>query len=249
MILETEKTINTANTHLIRLNKYLKDMNICSRRKADDFIIKGFIKVNNIVITELGYKVDPNVDKIEISPELAQEKAKFRYILLNKPKGYVCSKSTIDGKTIFELLPKINDLTYAGRLDKDSHGLLILSNDGKFVYNIAGCEFKLEKEYIVRVNKPLTLDYLDMQSNGSIKLDGKQVRRAQVEAIDNTTYKIILTEGINRQIRRMAENQGYKVLDLERVRISHIKTNSLKTGKWRNLTTEEISSILEKNLH
>ena len=240
---EIIKTEDINNQNLIRLNKYLKDMNICSRRKADDFIAKGYVKVNGVVVSELGYKIDPMVDNVEILPELINEKEQFTYILLNKPIGYVCSKSGIDGKSIFELLPKIKDITYSGRLDKDSQGLLILSNDGKFVYRVSGSEFKLEKEYIVRVDKPLTANFLEMQRNGSIKLDSKRVRPAKVTQINETTYKIILTEGINRQIRRMALNQGYKVINLTRVRIGHIQDKFLKIGMWRNLTKEEILAI------
>ncbi|HMT03096.1 MAG TPA: pseudouridine synthase [Burkholderiales bacterium] len=227
----------------IRLNKYLKDLGICSRRKADEFIEKGYIKVNDVLITELGFQIDPQIDKIEVLPELYQEKSQFRYILLNKPIGYVCSKSKADGKSIFELLPKIEGLTYAGRLDKDSHGLILLSNDGKFVYSIAGTEFEKEKEYIVRVNKPITTEYLLKQSNGSIVIDDILVKPAIVKFISKFVYKIILTQGMNRQIRKMAESLNYKVLDLERTRIDNIIDKNLPLGKWRDLTNEEIKKI------
>lgn len=227
----------------IRLNKYLKDLGICSRRKADEFIEKGYIKVNDVLISELGFQIDPQIDKVEVLPELYQEKSQFRYILLNKPMGYVCSKSKTDGKSIFELLPKIEGLTYAGRLDKDSHGLILLSNDGKFVYSIAGTEFEKEKEYIVRVDKPLTPEYLLKQSNGSIVIDNVLVKPAIVKFISKFVYKIILTQGINRQIRKMAESLNYKVLDLERIRIDNIIDKNLPLGKWRDLTNEEIKKI------
>ncbi len=228
----------------IRLNKYLKDIGICSRRKADEFIEKGYIKVNDVLITELGFQVDPKIDKIEVLPELYQEKSQFRYILLNKPIGYVCSKSKTDGKSIFELLPKIGGLTYAGRLDKDSHGLILLSNDGKFVYSIAGTEFEKEKEYIVRVDKPITPEYLLKQSNGSIAIDNILVKPAIVKFISKFVYKIILTQGMNRQIRKMAESLNYKVLDLERIRIDNIIDKNLPLGKWRDLTNEEIKKLI-----
>ena len=229
-----------------RLNKYLKDNDICSRRKADEFIAKGYVKLNGKVVTELGLKVDPAVDKVEILPELNEEKAQFRYILLNKPKGFVCSKSNIDGKPIFDLLPKIKDLTYAGRLDKDSHGLVILSNDGKFVYKVFGAEFAKEKEYIVRVNRPVTEEYLATQANGSIMLDGKQLKLASVKQIGSNVYKIILTEGVNRQIRRMAEVCDYRVVDLKRIRIDNVNDKNLETGQWRDLSSAEIQKIMAK---
>lgn len=229
---------------LVRLNKYLKDMNICSRRKADDFIAKGYIKVNGLVVNELGYKLNPAIDKVEVSGDVYEEKQQFRYIVLNKPKGYVCSNSDIDGKTIFELLPKIKDLSYAGRLDKESHGLVILSNDGRFVYKTFGAEFAKEKEYIVRVNKPVTDEYLDRQTNGSIMLDGKLLRPTKVRQIGANVYKMILTEGIKRQIRRMAEICGYNIIDLKRIRIANITDKDLAPGKWRNLTKDEVKQLM-----
>lgn len=228
---------------LVRLNKYLKDMDICSRRKADDFISKGYIKINSQIITELGYKVDPEKDIIEIMPQLRQEKSEFKYIVLNKPKGYVCSKSDKDGLNIFQLLPKVEGLTYAGRLDKDSRGILLLSNDGCFIYRVSGREFECEKEYIVRVDKPITQNFLECIGNGSIVLDGKRVRQAKVRQVNELVFGIVLTEGINRQVRRMAENQGYRVLDLERVRIGSIRDRTLSKGQWRYLTKTEILSI------
>lgn len=231
---------------LVRLNKYLKDQDICSRRKADDFITKGYIKVNGVVITELGYKLNPVIDKVEILPELAEEKQQFRYLVLNKPKGYVCSKSRADGKPIFELLPKIKELTYAGRLDKDSHGLVILSNDGKFVYKVFGAEFAKEKEYIVRVNRPLTKEYLETQANGSIILDEKRLKPAQVRQIGSHVYKIILNEGVNRQLRRMAEFCDYKVTDLKRIRIDKVSDAGLEVGAWRDLSASEIKHIMSR---
>ena len=231
---------------LVRLNKYLKDQDICSRRKADEFIAKGYIKVNGQIITELGFKLNPLLDKVELSPELTLEKQQFRYIVLNKPKGYVCSKNREDGKPIFDLLPVVKDLTYAGRLDKDSHGLVILSNDGKFVYKVFGAEFAKQKEYIVRVNKAVTAEYLAKQANGIIELDGKLLRPAQVKQIGTHAYKITLTEGVNRQLRRMAEVCDYRVVDLKRIRIDNIGDRGLETGEWRELTAGEIKQVMAK---
>lgn len=228
---------------LVRLNKYLKDQDICSRRKADEFIEQGYVLVNGVVVTELGTRVDPLKDIVTLSKKVEEVKQNFKYILLNKPSGYVCTRSDIDGRNIYELLPPIKNLSYAGRLDKDSHGLVILSDDGKFVYNVMGREFELEKEYIVRVNKPLTDNFLLQMSNGSIKLDGRQLKPAHVEQINDYVFKIVLTEGINRQIRRMAENQGYRVEDLKRVRIGQIDNKNLLIGEYRLLKIEEINSL------
>lgn len=228
---------------LVRLNKYLKDTGVCSRRMADEFIARGYILVNGQIITEMGYKVDPDLDTVELLEELNLAKAEYKYILFNKPCGYVCSRATIDGANVFELLPNIPKLAYAGRLDKDSSGLLILSNDGNFVYAVSGAEFAIEKSYLVRVNKPITDNYLRVQSNGSIKLDGKQLKPAKVSLIDDYTYKIALTQGVNRQIRRMAENQGYKVIKLHRYNIGTLNDSDLAIGDYRYLTQLEIKSF------
>ena len=229
---------------LVRLNKYLRDSGLCSRRKADEFIEKGYIKINGAVITDLGSKINPEIDKIEILDGAHQEKSQFRYILLNKPKGYVCSKNDEDGIPVFELVPQIDGLTYAGRLDKESHGLVILSNDGEFVYKVAGAEFGKEKEYLVRVKQELTADFIKNQSNGSLIIDGKQVKPAKVKQIGTHVYKIILTEGINRQIRKMAEAMGYNIIDLKRIRIDNITDKDMNSGEWREISADEINKIM-----
>ena len=234
------------NMELVRLNKYLKDLNICSRRKADEFIAKGYITINGQVISELGYKVNPAVDKVELSPQLQQEKQQFSYLLLNKPRGFVCSKNRDEGKLIFDLLPVVKDLTYAGRLDKESHGLVIVSNDGQFVYKVFGAEFAKEKEYIVRVDKAVTPEYLTRLANGSMVLDGRQLRPTTVKQLADNVYKITLTEGVNRQLRRMAEECDYRVIDLKRIRIDRITDYALNTGEWRKLTPQEIKQIMAK---
>ena len=230
---------------LIRLNKYLRDSGLCSRRKADEFIEAGYIQINGEIVTDLGVKLDPEIDKIEILNGAHEAKAKFRYILLNKPKGYVCSKNHEDGIPVFELIPQIDNITYAGRLDKESHGLVILSNDGEFVYRVAGAEFGKEKEYIVRVKQELTPDFIRNQANGSIILDGKQVKPAKIKQIGTHVYKITLNEGINRQIRKMAEAMGYNVIDLKRIRIDNITDDNLKPGQWREISTDEIKHIMK----
>jgi len=228
---------------LIRLNKYLKDSGLCSRRKADEFIAQGLIKVNGKIITELGFKINPQKDTVEILNQAKQIIQQFSYLILNKPIGYVCSKSTNDGENIFALLPEIDQLTYAGRLDKDSQGLIILSNDGKFVYKIAASEHHIEKEYLVRVNKPISDAYLQQQASGNIRLGGKAVRRAKVSWVNDYMYKIVLTEGMNRQVRRMAENQGYRVTELKRIRIGNINDNGLLPGEWRYLSSNEVRGL------
>ncbi len=227
---------------LIRLNKHLKDIGLCSRRKADEFIANGFIKINGTVICELGYKINPLTDVVTVSDDAHQVIDKFVYIVLNKPIGYVCSRDKEEGDTIYDLLPNDmkDDLAYAGRLDKDSSGLVILSNNGKFVYSVFNKLEECEKEYLVTVNKPIHDEYLYQQSHGLIRLDGKAVRRAKVWQTGIKSYGMILTEGMNRQIRRMAENQGYVVTKLKRVRVGCVTDHGLDLGTWRFLTKEEI---------
>ena len=121
----------------VRLNKYLRDSGLCSRRKADEFIAKGFVSVDGEVVTDLGTKIDPLVNKVEISSDAEKETDSYRYILLYKPVDYITTKNEYEGKTVFDLVPNIENLTYSGRLDKDSEGLIILSNDGNFIYHVA----------------------------------------------------------------------------------------------------------------
>ena len=130
----------------VRLNKYLRDSGLCSRRKADEFIAKGFVSVDGEVVTDLGTKIDPLVNKVDISSDAEKEADSYRYILLYKPVDYITTKNEYEGKTVFDLVPKIENLTYSGRLDKDSEGLIILSNDGNFIYHVAIPDNEKEKE-------------------------------------------------------------------------------------------------------
>lgn len=226
----------------IRLNKYLKDKGLCSRRKADEFIEKGYITVNGEVVTELGKRIDDEKDIVAVSQEAYKEKKEFRYILLYKPQGYVTTKSEGEGKNVFDLVPEIEGLTYAGRLDKDSEGLLIFSNDGEFVYGLTYPEFEKEKEYSVEVDREVTEEKLDIMRKGMI-IQGKMTKPAVVTKTGKYSYNIILTEGMNRQIRRMARRVDWEVMTLIRFRIKEIRIEKMKAGEWRNLTSNEIESL------
>ncbi|BDU50256.1 pseudouridine synthase [Haliovirga abyssi] len=228
----------------IRLNKYLKDLGISSRRKADEFIEKGYIKLNGKVVKELGTKIDIEKDVIEISDKLKKEKENYVYLVLNKPKGYVTSKNKKEGKTVLELLPNIKNLTYAGRLDKESEGLLIFSNDGEFVFKITYPDFEKEKEYLVTVDKKINEKLLDKMRKGMV-IDNKQTKPTKIKKVNEYSYKIILTEGINRQIRKMAKKVGLNVKKLIRIRIKNIYIDSVEYGKWRYLKKDEIKEMLE----
>jgi len=226
------------------MNKYISAHFGVSRRKADEWIEKGYVVLNGKRVTEQGIQVHEG-DRVEIIEEAVDEKSEFKYFLLNKPIGYVCTHSSQEGKNIFELLPPIPGLSYAGRLDKDSYGLIIVSNDGKFVYNVAGAEFEKSKIYEVKVDMPITDFDLDVMQNGMM-IGGKMTKEARVERINLFKFSIELKEGMNRQIRRMCRTLGYHVRDLKRVEIHGISDTALSEGYYRELTEEEKIKILEK---
>jgi len=226
------------------MNKYISAHFGVSRRKADEWIEKGYVVLNGKKVSEQGLQVEDG-DRVEIIEEGLEEKKEFKYFLLNKPEGYVCTKSQDEGKNIFELLPPIPNLAYAGRLDKDSHGLIIVSNDGKFVYKVAGSEHEKTKTYEVKVDMPITDFDLDIMQNGML-IGGKMTKEARVERVNISKFTIELKEGINRQIRRMCRTLGYHVRDLKRIDIHGISDDTLSEGYWRELTQDEIKKILEK---
>lgn len=223
----------------IRLNKYLKDQGIASRRKADELIAGGFITVNGEVVTEMGYTVDPEVDTVVCESLFKND---FVYIAYHKPVGTVTSANEEEGRTIFADLPEIANLAYAGRLDKESEGLLLVSNDGQFVYSVAGSEHEKEKEYTVFTDKPITEGMLVKMRMG-MSVDNKKTKPAKATRLGERSFILIITEGINRQIRKMAQKVGLTVMRLIRTRVHTVKLNNLEPGKWRYLTTEEIESF------
>ena len=227
---------------VVRLNKYLKDKGFCSRRKADDFILKGYVKVDGVVVSELGTKIDDAVNKVEVDPNAEKEKNEYVYILLYKPLDFISSKNEEEGLTVFDIVPKVEGLTYAGRLDKDSEGLIILSNDGSFIYKITNPENEKEKEYEVTLDHDIPEASLNVMRKG-VLLDGKMTKPAKVKKLSRNVYTITLTEGINRQVRRMAGKVHFNVVSLRRIRIGSISVGTLKSGEWRNLTKEEIESF------
>ena len=227
---------------VVRLNKYLKDKGFCSRRKADDFILKGYVKVDGVVVSELGTKIDDAVNKVEVDPNAEKEKNEYVYILLYKPLDFISSKNEEEGLTVFDIVPKVEGLTYAGRLDKDSEGLIILSNDGSFIYKITNPENEKEKEYEVTLDHDIPEASLNVMRKG-VLLDGKMTKPAKVKKVSRNVYTITLTEGINRQVRRMAGKVHFNVVSLRRIRIGSISVGTLKSGEWRNLTKEEIESF------
>lgn len=220
----------------IRLQKYCSEKGLASRRKAEEYIQKGWIKVNGEVVRELGVKVDPEKDKIELIPEAKEEKKAFKYILLNKPVGYVTNLPKKGEKEAKELLPASvrNTVHAVGRLDKDSEGLLLFTNDGVAAHRLTSPKFDHEKEYEVTVDKKLAERVVAKYRRGLVIL-GEKTKPVGVQRIGENIYRFILREGKNRQIRRMLNNLGYKVLKLKRVRIADYKLGDLDIGEYRDL--------------
>ena len=225
----------------MRLNKYIAYLNIASRREADKLIKDGKIKVNGEIIINPAIQVGEN-DKIIC--DIEDYKNEKIYIKLNKPVGYVVSNNKKEGKPIYKLLDeKLKKLYPVGRLDKDSKGLILFTNDGVFSRKIIGEESECEKEYYVKLEGNISEGALKKLEFG-ISLDGKKLKPAIVKRVSKNSFNIILKEGRNRQIRRMCEKVGFEVILLKRLRISNIYLNDLQEGKFEYLTKDEINSIL-----
>lgn len=225
----------------MRLNKYIAYLNIASRREADKLIKDGKVKVNGEIIINPAIQVGEN-DKIIC--DIEDYKNEKIYIKLNKPVGYVVSNNKKEGKPIYKLLDeKLKKLYPVGRLDKDSKGLILFTNDGIFSRKIIGEESECEKEYYVKLEGNISDGALKKLEFG-ISLDGKKLKPAIVKRVSKNSFNIILKEGRNRQIRRMCEKVGFEVILLKRLRISNIYLNDLQEGKFEYLTKDEINSIL-----
>lgn len=225
----------------MRLNKYIAYLNIASRREADKLIKDGKVKVNGEIIINPAIQVGEN-DKIIC--DIEDYKNEKIYIKLNKPVGYVVSNNKKEGKPIYKLLDeKLKKLYPVGRLDKDSKGLILFTNDGVFSRKIIGEESECEKEYYVKLEGNISDGALKKLEFG-ISLDGKKLKPAIVKRVSKNSFNIILKEGRNRQIRRMCEKIGFEVILLKRLRISNIYLNDLQEGKFEYLTKDEINSIL-----
>ncbi len=228
----------------IRLQKFLSQAGICSRRKGEEHIKNGLVSVNGHVVTELGTKVDPENDRVEFMGEPAHVEQEKLYIALNKPAGYVTSCDHPGEKIILDLVDIQQRIFPVGRLDKDSTGLIILTNDGSLHQKLSHPSFDHEKEYDVKVEAPIPNSSLNKMASG-IMLDGSKTRQAEVKRISKKQFRIILKEGKNRQIRRMVKKIGNRILELKRIRVSNIRLGKLAEGSWRNLTDKETKGLLE----
>ncbi len=224
-----------------RINKYLSEVGYCSRRAADKLIEQGRVTINGKV-PEMGTKVVDG-DEVEVDGKaIVPPKDKPVYLALNKPVGIVCTTDTgVEKDNIIDFMNYPKRIFPIGRLDKPSEGLILLTNDGDIVNKILRARNGHEKEYIVRVNKPITEAFLKKMRNGVPILD-TVTRACDVEQIGDKQFKIILTQGLNRQIRRMCEHLDYRVRRLQRIRIMNIKLD-VPVGEWRDLTESELKEI------
>ncbi|MBW2590529.1 MAG: rRNA pseudouridine synthase [Deltaproteobacteria bacterium] len=229
---------------LMRLQKYLSSAGFCSRRKGEEYIKDGLVKVNDQVVTELGTKVDPQIDRIEVNGMLVKADQKPVYIALNKPREYVTSCDHPGEKIVLDLINIPERIYPVGRLDKDSTGLLLLTNDGKLHHRLSHPSFDHEKEYEVTVASHITDGALRSLEKG-LPVMGTKTRPAKVKRLSSKRFRIILKEGRNRQIRRMVGKVGGRVIGLKRVRISNIKLSKLSEGFWRYLGEKEKEGLLK----
>jgi 23S rRNA pseudouridine2605 synthase/23S rRNA pseudouridine2604 synthase len=230
---------------LLRLQKYLSDAGVCSRRAGENLIRKGRVSVNGETVTQLGTKIDPKLDRVAVDGATIGSVAKRIYIALNKPKGYVSSCKHPGEQVVVDLIDLPTRLFPIGRLDKESVGLLLLTNDGRLHHQLSHPGFDHEKEYEVSLQRPI--DDADLkQMEMGIVLKGRRTRPAVVKRLSGRRFRIILKEGRNRQIRRMVRHLGHHVSRLKRIRMANIQLGKLPPGAWRYLTEAETKQLLKR---
>jgi 23S rRNA pseudouridine2604 synthase len=225
----------------MRINKFISETGICSRRVADNWITEGRVTINGVV-AELGSQAESG-DDVRVDGKAIGSKKKAVYLALNKPVGITCTTEAHVKGNIVDFVGYPERIFPIGRLDKDSEGLILLTNDGDIVNEILRVENHHEKEYVVTVDKPLTAAFLEGMSKGVPILD-TVTHSCEVKRIGDRTFRIILTQGLNRQIRRMCAHFDYKVRRLQRVRIINIRLDHLRIGEWRKLTAAEVEKLV-----
>ena len=231
-----------------RINKYLSEVGYCSRREADRLIEEGKVTING-KITKIGTKAEEG-DQVEVEGQKIDKSTKQKniYLAFNKPVGIVCTTDRrVEPDNIIDFINYPVRIFPIGRLDKPSEGLIFLTNDGDIVNKILRARNNHEKEYIVRVNRPIDRDFIQSMSSG-VKILGTKTKNCLIKQLGSNEFNIVLTQGLNRQIRRMCESLGYKVKSLKRVRIMNIKLD-VPIGKYRELTKKELLelNVLLKN--
>jgi len=228
------------NDQSISLNKYISNTGVCSRREADRWIEAGRVKLNKQTARK-GNRVMPG-DQVTIDGRVTRYNPESVYLVLNKPPGITCTTDKKDKSNIIDYMKYPQRIFPIGRLDKASSGLILLTNDGDIVNKILRQENNHEKEYIVSINKSVTKAFIEKMSNG-IPILGTVTAKCRVTQLKTNLFKIILTQGLNRQIRRMCEYLGCEVLTLKRVRIMNINLDGLPVGEWRDLTEQELEGL------
>ena len=226
----------------MRINKFLAESGACSRREADAWIAAGRVTVNGVV-AELGTRLAED-DQVAVDGRPIDAKPRRVYLALNKPVGVECTTDRDVPGNIVDFVGHRERVFPIGRLDKDSEGLILLTNDGDVVNHVLRAENAHEKEYVVAVDRPLTPEFLAGMAGG-VPILGTVTNPCRIIQVGRNTFRIVLTQGMNRQIRRMCEHFDYTVRRLQRVRIMHIRLGELPIGKWRNLTSEEVRGLLK----
>ncbi len=234
---------------MVRLNKYLSDAGVCSRREADRLIEAGRVMVDGKRAVT-GMKVEPG-QEVRLGKKVIGGRRERIVLAVNKPVGIICTEEQRERKSIIRYLDYPERITYAGRLDKDSEGLLIMTNDGDLINKMMRARYRHEKEYKVTADKPLTEEFLKQMAEGVRIRDTEKgldvvTRPCRVEKLGKYTFSIVLTQGLNRQIRRMCETLGYGVRRLIRVRIMNVRLGGLKPGAVRKLTEQELTGLYEQ---
>lgn len=232
----------------MRLNKFLSNSGVASRRKCDEIILSGVVKINGKVVKELGSVINEKKDRVTVEDRVITLPSSFVYIKLNKPKGYACSAADEKGrKTIYDLVKCDERLFSIGRLDYETEGLIILTNDGDFANRVAHPKYSLEKEYRVTIEGEVKESELAVLRRGVV-VDGERMPSAKVEwlSYENgfTKISVVIDEGQNRQIRRMIEAIGREIKLLKRVRIGGVKLGGLKRGEYKDLTEDELNLLV-----
>jgi pseudouridine synthase len=227
----------------LRLQKFLSLAGVCSRRKGEELIVAGKVAVNGEIVVELGTKIDPDQDQVEVDGKAIKPAHALVYIALNKPRDYVSSCSHPGEKVVVDLVDIPERIYPVGRLDKDSTGLLLLTNDGRLHHRLSHPSFDHEKEYDVTVAGPIS-DGALKKMRGGLPIMGTKTRPARIFRISSKRFRIVLQEGKNRQIRRMVSKVGNEVTRLQRKRFAGIKLGNLPPGKWRYLSPSEKESLL-----
>ncbi|WP_372681392.1 pseudouridine synthase [Desulfosarcina sp.] len=230
---------------LVRLQKFLSEAGACSRRKGEAHILAGNVTVNGAVVVALGTKVDPETDVVHLNGAPVGRPDRLIYVMLNKPEGIVASCEHRGEPVVTDLIDLPQRLFPVGRLDKDSTGLLLMTNDGRIHHRLSHPSFDHEKEYDVTVQWPLADQALAAMEKG-IPLSGVMTRPARVHRLSGNRFRIVLMEGKNRQIRRMVKKAGNRVVRLHRIRVADLKLGSLGKGSWRHLRQGERRKLLKQ---